>query len=97
MTLPTFLNRSTTTFIRLTLKFGIDSVLLLSIMSTAPLDVDSSSLALVPQILSTLRKTLDRSDVWNMKDKLAARINAGKTTSAVNAPMANAYENAAML
>ncbi|KAL0723727.1 hypothetical protein Bca4012_038326 [Brassica carinata] len=54
MTLPPLLHRSTTTFIRLTLKFGIDSVLLLSITSTVPLDADSSSPALIPQILSTL-------------------------------------------
>ncbi|KAL0713771.1 hypothetical protein Bca4012_020749 [Brassica carinata] len=33
----------------------------------------------------------------NMKDKLASRINDGKTNSAVTAPMANAYANAAML
>ncbi|KAG2307029.1 hypothetical protein Bca4012_084012 [Brassica carinata] len=33
----------------------------------------------------------------NMKDKLAARNNDGKTTSAVTAPMNNAYANAAML
>ncbi|KAF2590952.1 hypothetical protein F2Q70_00038919 [Brassica cretica] len=33
----------------------------------------------------------------NMKDKLAALNNAGKTTPAVTAPMANAYTNAAVL
>ncbi|KAL0730460.1 hypothetical protein Bca4012_026553 [Brassica carinata] len=33
----------------------------------------------------------------NMKDKLAAHINTGKTTPAVTAPMANAYANAAVL
>ncbi|KAL0853967.1 hypothetical protein Bca101_059119 [Brassica carinata] len=33
----------------------------------------------------------------NMKDKLAARINAGKKNSVVTAPMAIAYANAAML
>ncbi|KAL0715404.1 hypothetical protein Bca4012_064726 [Brassica carinata] len=54
MTLPPLLHRSTTTFIRLTLKFGIDSIVLLSITSTAPLDADSSSPALIPQILSTM-------------------------------------------
>ncbi|KAF2608324.1 hypothetical protein F2Q68_00044535 [Brassica cretica] len=33
----------------------------------------------------------------NIKDKLAAQNNAGKTTPAVTTPMANAYANAAVL
>ncbi|KAF3574511.1 hypothetical protein F2Q69_00059165 [Brassica cretica] len=46
--------------------------------------------------LGLSRKTLDQNDVWKYERKNLHN-NAGKTTPAATAPMANAYANATVL